>query len=76
MHPVHYYNTLSNKLDLGFIAHEVQETFPMLVNGIKDGPTNQSINYSGIIPILVAEIQELKRELQDVKHQLQSQKPI
>jgi hypothetical protein len=45
----------------------------MLVNGIKDGPTNQSINYSGIIPILVAEIQELKRELQDVKRQLQTQ---
>jgi hypothetical protein len=57
-------------MDLGFIAHEVQELFPMLVNGIKDGPTNQSINYSGIIPILVAEIQELKRELQDVKMQL------
>jgi hypothetical protein len=50
-------------MDLGFIAHEVQETLPMLVNGIKDGSTNQSINYSGIIPILVAEIQELKMKV-------------
>jgi hypothetical protein len=63
LHPVKYYNTLSKRQDVGFIAHEVQETLPMLVSGEKDGESNQSINYTGIIPILVSEIQELKMKV-------------
>ena len=58
-----YYNTLSKRHDLGFIAHEMQETLPILVSGEKDGESNQSINYTGIIPILVSEIQELKMKV-------------
>ena len=50
----------NQKHDIGFIAHEVQEIFPFLVNGIKDGPQNQSLNYIGLIGLLVKEIQELK----------------
>jgi len=46
--------------DMGFIAHEVQEHFPFLVNGEKDGENMQSINYNGFIPLLVKEIQQLK----------------
>ena len=64
LNPVSYYNTLSNKTDLGFIAHEVQPHFPMLVNGEKDGETYQSLNYIGLIPVLVAEIKELKLKVQ------------
>jgi hypothetical protein len=71
LNPVCYYNTASNKTDLGFIAHEVQEHFPMLVSGVKDGPSNQSINYSGLIPILVSEIKELKMQMQQMKQELQ-----
>jgi hypothetical protein len=71
LNPVSYYNTLSNKTDLGFIAHEVQEHFPMLVSGVKDGPSNQSINYSGLIPVLVSEIKELKMQMQQMKQELQ-----
>ena len=63
LNPVAYYNTLTKRQDFGFIAHEVQEHFPMLVSGEKDGPVNQSINYIGIISILVAEIQELKKKV-------------
>ena len=48
--------------DMGFIAHEVQEIFPFLVNGEKDGEQLQSINYNGFIALLVKEVQELKRE--------------
>ena len=59
--PVTYYNKLSKTSDIGFIAHEVQELFPELVYGEKDGPSNQSINYSGIVPILVKDIKELKK---------------
>ncbi len=63
LNPVSYYNILSNKTDLGFIAHEVQPHFPMLVNGEKDGINYQSINYTGLIPVLVAEIKDLKSQV-------------
>jgi hypothetical protein len=65
LRPVNYYNNKINKLDIGFIAHEVQEYYPFLVNGLKDGEETQSLNYSGLIGILVKEIQELKER---VKH--------
>ena len=58
--PVSYYNTLSNKKDVGLIAHELQELYPFMVNGIKDGPTNQSVHYTSLIGILIKEIQRLK----------------
>ena len=48
--------------DMGFLAHEVQEIFPFLVNGEKDGPELQSINYIGFISLLVKEVQDLKKE--------------
>ena len=70
LNPVHYYNIISNKKDLGFIAHEVQPYFPMLVNGNKDEDAYQSINYSGLIPILVKEIQDLKKEISNIKDKL------
>ena len=60
LRPVHYDNQLTQQHDIGFIAHEVQEIFPFLVNGSKDGLTNQSLNYIGLIGVLVKEIQELK----------------
>jgi hypothetical protein len=51
------------KLQIGFIAHEVQEFYPFLVNGVKDGPNTQSINYNGFIGILTKEIQVLKKKV-------------
>jgi hypothetical protein len=62
LRPVTYTNILSNKEDIGFIAHEVQQYIPCLVSGEKDGEHNQSINYNGIIGILTKEIQDLKKE--------------
>jgi hypothetical protein len=53
---------LINKDDLGFIAHEVQEVYPFLVEGNKDEEKKQSLNYIGLIAILVKEVQELKKE--------------
>jgi cytoskeletal protein CcmA (bactofilin family) len=63
LNPVFYYNTLSNKNDIGFIAHEVQEQFPFLVNGEKDGEDYQSVNYNGLIGMLVHEIKTLKERV-------------
>ena len=67
LRPVHYDNQLTKKHDIGFIAHEVQEIFPFLVNGLKDGPQNQSLNYIGLIGLLVKEIQELKDKVTELE---------
>ena len=70
--PVRYYNTLSKKEDIGLIAHELQEEYPFLVNGIKDGDNYQSVNYTGIIGLLIKEIQELKKIVADLQNQINS----
>ena len=61
--PKRYYNRLSRRYEFGFIAHEVQETLSDLVCGQKDADEYQSIHYQQIIPLLVYEIQELKKRL-------------
>ena len=63
LRPVTYINNLSNKQDIGLIAHELQEEYPFLVNGEKDGVETQSVNYTGIIGILVSEIKSLKQRV-------------
>ena len=65
--PVKYKNKLNNKIEYGFIAHEVQDIFPELVQGDKDEEEYQSINYLGLIPILVNEIKKLKEDIQNLK---------
>ena len=68
--PVTYLNTQSEKQDIGLIAHEVQEVFPFLVTGEKDDQVMQGINYNGFIPILIKEIQDLKRTIIELKKSL------
>ena len=63
LRPVSFINSKLGKQDIGFIAHEVGEHYPFLVNGEKDGEDMQSLNYTGIIGILVKEIQELKKQV-------------
>jgi hypothetical protein len=65
--PVTYMNKKTQKKDIGLIAHELQEYFPELVNGEKDGKEMQSVNYIGLIPILIKEMQELKKEIKLLK---------
>ena len=62
LNPVIYLNKKTNKQDIGLIAHELQQIYPVLVNGEKDGSEMQSVNYTGLIPILINEIQNLKKE--------------
>ena len=70
LNPVIYKLINNDETQTGFIAHEVQEYYPFLVNGKKDGESIQSINYSGLIPILVNEIQNLKKEVSNIKDEL------
>ena len=68
--PVKYYNTILRKDDVGFIAHEIQDVFPQFVEGEKDGENYQSVNYTGLIAILVKEIQHLKQENIEIRQEL------
>lgn len=61
LRPVKYLNKQTNKQDFGLIAHELQAEYPDLVSGEKDGQELQSVNYIGLISILIKEVQELKR---------------
>jgi hypothetical protein len=58
--PVTYKNKHTEKQDIGLIAHEVQEIYPFLVNGDKDGGEFQSVNYISLIALLIKEIKEIK----------------
>jgi hypothetical protein len=63
LNPVTYLNNKLGKQDIGLIAHELQEIYPELVHGMKDGEQLQSVNYIGLIPILIKEVKMLKERV-------------
>jgi hypothetical protein len=65
--PIKYFNKKSKREEIGFLAHEVQQSFPCLVTGEKDGPDIQTLNYVGLIGILTKEIQQLKADIKQLK---------
>lgn len=67
LNPVHYTNRLTNRKDFGLIAHELQQYYPELVTGEKDGDEYQSVNYTGLISILIKEIQVLKGRVAELE---------
>ena len=62
--------------DTGFIAHELQAVVPNAVSGTKDGVKDdgsidpQQVNYTKLVPYLVAAIQELAAQVADLKSKL------
>ena len=69
LRPITYTNSRAGKQDIGFIAHEVGEHYPYLVNGEKDGEQMQSVNYIGLIAVLIKEIQVLKERVLNLERQ-------
>jgi len=63
LRPVKYYQTQAKQNSIGFLAHELQEHYPELIEGVKDGTKMQSVNYNGLLPILINEVQQLKRKI-------------
>lgn len=68
--PIRFTNKNTGKTDIGLIAHELQEFYPELVTGEKDGEQLQSINYQGLIGILIQEIKNLKQEVKELKEKV------
>ena len=73
LNPVYYHNTELKQPEMGFLAHDVQTEYPFLVSGIKDGPQLQTLNYTGIIPLLVREVKDLKGVIQRQNADIQRQ---
>ena len=67
LRPVTYTNILLKKQDFGVIAHELQEQLPFLVTGEKDGETQQSVNYNGLVGLLLNEVQQLNKRVQELE---------
>lgn len=67
LRPVTYYQTQIARKDIGFIAHEVQQHYPELVEGEKDSDKMQSVNYNGILALLINEVQRLKQDIKETK---------
>ncbi len=59
------YKRLPGKEEFGFLAQELKEVYPELVS--KDKLGYYSVNYIGLIPILVEAIKEQKREINELK---------
>ncbi len=58
----------SNKLNLGFIAQDVNAVLPEVVDEGKDPDKTLGINYSAIVPVLVKSIQEQQQEIENLKN--------
>jgi hypothetical protein len=71
LNPVSYILKKNKDPHIGFLAHELQEYFPTAVSGQKDGETMQTVNYMELIPVLVKEIQNLKKEIKCLKNDVE-----
>jgi hypothetical protein len=65
-------NDPTNKSHFGFIAQEFEEYFPELISVKPDKnlANIKAINYIEIIPLLVAKIQEMQKEIDILKTQI------
>jgi hypothetical protein len=73
LRPVKYKQTQTGKNDIGFLAHELQEHYPELVEGEKDCEKMQSVNYIGLLPILINEVQQLKKQIAETRDRIRSE---
>jgi hypothetical protein len=58
----------TNKKSIGVIAQELEEIFPQLVSGL----SQKSVNYNGIIAVLIESIKELNQKVEGLTEELKS----
>ena len=71
LRPVYFKFKDSGKESIGVIAHELQEYYPFLVEGEKDGEKTQTVNYNGLIGVLIKEIQDLKKRVYILENKIE-----
>ena len=70
LNPVKFKYRSNNQDSIGLVAHELQEHIPFLVEGTKDGPM-QSVNYMGLVGVLIKEVQELKNRVFELEKKIE-----
>ena len=56
--------------EMGFIAQELQQVFPILVNEGNDSDKLLSVNYTALIPVLTKSIQEQQQQISSQQQQI------
>ncbi len=56
-----------SKQKIGLLAQDVQEVFPELVTKASDEQGTLSVNYQGLIPVLINAIKEQQKEIEELK---------
>ena len=59
---------------IGLLAQEVQKAFPELVKQSGDEEGTLSVNYQGMIPVLINAIKEQQQQIEEIKNSLKSEK--
>lgn len=62
------YNNQEETLRNGFMAQEMEKIIPSLVK--TDGDGNKSIDYIGLLPIMLEAMKEQQKEIEDLKNQI------
>ena len=57
---------------IGLLAQEVQKVFPELVKQSADEEGTLSVNYQGMIAVLINAIKEQQKEIDEIKNKLKS----
>lgn len=72
--PVRFaFKSTPEKIQDGFIAHEVQEVVPEAVLGEKDGPEIQTLGMQMLVPLLVKSLQEANERIAALEARLEKQ---
>jgi hypothetical protein len=68
----YYMKANTGLIRYGFIAQEVQEVLPDLINGIEADDNYLGLDYNGITAVLVKAVQEQQLQIQELKNKLDS----
>ncbi|MDA8947892.1 tail fiber domain-containing protein [Flavobacteriaceae bacterium] len=66
------YKKNSQKTQFGFLAQEVEKIYPELVHQVSGNDSLKSIDYFGLIPLLVQVIQQQQLEINQLKKKIQN----
>lgn len=65
LNPKSFFNTLTKNNEIGFDVEEMIDSFPQLVDDCSY--SSVSIDYNGLIPVLVKEVKELKKKVNELE---------
>jgi hypothetical protein len=73
LRPVSFDWKSNNNPDIGFIAEEVNELFPLLVESNKDGII-EGVKYSKMVTVIVKTLQSQQQQIEELKQEINTLK--